>query len=155
VARDVYSTKQLSERNLFRLFSKNILTGLTENYMFKNNCRFYDFHPASQASHYRPFCFGRLMNFRQTLFCTAAGSHFWSLDLPVRHWKDRDTIQCSRWGSMNTSISTYKALNLTNSLPWGYWTVKVIGYAMLEATSHSKAVLPLQKWGYLASSDFH
>lgn len=63
MARDMYSTKQLSERNLFRLFSKNILTGLTENYMFKNNCRFYDFHPASQASSYHPFCFGRLMNF--------------------------------------------------------------------------------------------
>lgn len=45
----------------------------------------------------------------------------------------------------NTSISRYKALNLTNSLPWGCWTVKVIGYAMLEAAIHSKAVFPLQK----------
>lgn len=130
MARDVYSIKQLSERDLFRLLWKNILTGLTENYMFKNNCRFYDFHPASQASFYHLFCFGRLMYFRQTLFCTAAGGHFWSLDLPVRHWKDRGTIRCRRRGCIGiyASTSRYKTLNLTNSPLWGCWTVKVIGY---------------------------
>lgn len=69
----MYSTK-LSERNLFRLFWKNILTGLKENYMFKSNCRFYDFHPASQAYNYCLFAFGRLVNFRQILLRTAAGS---------------------------------------------------------------------------------
>lgn len=151
MARDIYSTKQLSERNLFRLFWKNILTGLTENYMFKNNCRFYDVPPASQASHHHTFCF------RQTLLCTAAGSHFWIWICQWRHWKDIGTIQCRRRGSVNTniSISRYKVLNLTSSLPWGCWTVKVIGYAMLEATIHSKAMFPLQNGGYFASSDFH
>lgn len=55
----------------------------------------------------------------------------------------------------NTSISRYKALSLTNSLPWGCWTVKVAGYAMLEATIQSKAVFPIQKRGYFDSSAFH
>ena len=123
--------------------------------MFKNNCRFYDFYPASQASHYHPFCFGRLMYFRQTFFCTAAGSHFWSLDLPVRHWKGIGTIQCRRGNvNTNTSISRYKALNLTSSLPWGCWTVKVIGYAMLEAQFTQKQCFLFKSEGILPVQTF-
>lgn len=130
MTRDVLSTKHLFVRNLFRLFWKNILTGLTENYMFKNNCRFYDFHPASQASHFHSFCFGRLMNFRQFFFCTAAEAHFWSLDLGFKHWKDTGRMWCTRRGctDTNTFILKWNVLNLTNSLHrvaglWKSWAM--------------------------------
>lgn len=51
----------------------------------------------------------------------------------------------------NPSTSRYKALNLTNSLPWGCWTVEVIGYAMLTQSTQkqcfffrSEGILPVQ-----------